>query len=179
MAKKIRSLAGLPVILSGRKLGRVAQAALSKDLKRLEGIWVDAGLGGTRFISSESIQVLGEVSILVDSPGRRRRMNERPLFRRVLTLSGERLGAVTGAEIDEMTFCVVALEITEGWWEDLLRGRRRLCSYAVNRDTEEVVADSFEKEGDFHEGRNGEGTSDRRDAWRRGGDDLRSHELED
>ena len=46
--RRIRNLIGLPVIRGGRKIGRLLQAELSEDLPRLQGVWVDCGLRGTR-----------------------------------------------------------------------------------------------------------------------------------
>ena len=50
MEKTLRALQGLPVVCAGKRVGRVAQAALSDDLRRMDGLWVDAGLGGARFV---------------------------------------------------------------------------------------------------------------------------------
>ena len=60
MEKTLRALQGLPVVCAGKRVGRVAQAALSDDLRRMDGHWVDAGLGGARFVPAEEIEVLGK-----------------------------------------------------------------------------------------------------------------------
>ena len=78
MEKTLRSLNGLPVVCAGKRIGRVAQAALSDDLTRMDGLWVDAGLGGARFVPAEAIEVLGEVSVTVDMPGKRQKMQKTP-----------------------------------------------------------------------------------------------------
>ena len=93
MEKTLQSLSGLPVVCAGKRVGRVAQAALSDDLRRMDGLWVDAGLGGARFVPSEAIEVLGAVSVTVDAPGKREKLKKRPLFRRAVTTDGARLGA--------------------------------------------------------------------------------------
>lgn len=179
MEKNLRSLNGLPVILSGKRIGRVAQAAVSDDLKHMEGIWVDAGLSGARFIGAEAIQVLGKVSVTVDSPGKRQKMHQRPLFRRVVTTSGTRLGAVVGASVDEVSFQIASLQITTGFFDDLFSGRLDIRHFTANPDTGEVIADTSIREGDCDEGRNGQGIGYRRASRRRGGNGFRYHELAD
>ena len=77
MEKTLRALQGLPVVCAGKRVGRVAQAALSDDLKRMDGLWVDAGLGGARFVPAEEIEVLGDVSVTVDAPGKREALKKR------------------------------------------------------------------------------------------------------
>ncbi len=178
MEKNLRALCGLPVVLSGRKLGRVAKASLSEDLERMEGIWVDAGLLGTRFIPSEAIQVLGEVSVTVDSPGKRERMRECALFRRAVTTDGARLGAVVGATVNDLSFQIDALIISTGVFDDLFRGRMKIRHFQTNLAGGEVIVDTQAKEG-LHERRNDQGPDHRRGAWRRGGDGLWDHEPED
>ena len=179
--KNLRALTGLPVVCHGRRVGRTLQGALSDDLKRLKGIWVSAGLGGTRWIPSEALQMLGQVAILADDPGERGRATPCPLFRRATAIDGTRLGAVTGAEIDEMTFAVTALELSRGFWDDLANGRQRVRAYTVNRETGEVLVDlAGQARGeDFDERRYDQGT-DRGDAARfGGGDGVRRDELAD
>ncbi len=187
--KSTRSLVGMPVICSGRKAGRVVQARLSDDLTRLEGVWVDSGLLGTRFIPAEHICRLGEVAVLADSRGRRRRCDQPPLLRRALTTDGVRVGAISGAEVNETTFRVEALELTKGCLDDLLRGRTRVWSFTAGADGAVIIsaadaqgADTFVllgKEGDSDEGTHSQGTDDRYAHRRFGGYALWRHELAD
>ncbi len=179
--RKARGLTGLPVVCEGRKYGRVLRAELSDDLTRMEGVWVGAGLRGARWIPSERLQLLGSVAVLSDCGGSRRRMEASRLPMRAVSTDGRRLGAVTGAEVDELSFRVTALELSEGVWDDLLRGRRRVTRYTVNRDRSEVVIDpaEYETEGVGHEERFDKGTCDGHADRRLGGDDLRRDELED
>ncbi len=58
MEKSLRSLGGLPVLCAGKRIGRVAQASLSDDLRRMDGLWVDAGLCGSRFVARRSLRCL-------------------------------------------------------------------------------------------------------------------------
>ena len=179
--RRLCTLIGMPVVCRHRRIGRLLQAELDPELTRLKGIWVGAGLRGTRFIRAESLAMLGRVAILSDSCGCRRRMTSAPLFQRAIATDGRRLGAITGAEIDELTFAVTALELSRGVWDDLLLKRERVLRYTANRETGEVIIDPAgqTREEDDDEGRHDQGT-DRGDAdRRRGGDSVRHHELED
>ena len=180
--KNIRSLINLPVICSGKKVGRVVQVRLSDDLRRLEGLWVDSGLIGTRFIPAENISRIGSVAILADDPGARRRCGEGPLFLRALTTDGVRIGAISGAEVDETTFRVEALELTKGCFDDLLRGRSRVRRFTACPASGTVIiqssgASGLQREGHANEGLHFKGPYDRRAHRRFGGDAVRHHEL--
>ena len=152
--RKLRGLMGMPVVCGGRRLGRVLRGELAEDLRQLDGIWISAGLRGTRYIPAESLELLGRVAVMAEDDGARRRMAGRPLLLRAVSTDGQRLGAVTGAEIDEVSFAVTSLELSSGLWDDLLRGRRRVTRYTVNRETGEVI---IEPDGDEREGREDEG----------------------
>lgn len=157
------------------------QAELEDDLSRLSGIWVSAGLRGARWLSAESLELLGRVAILSDGCGVRRRMRIAPLFRRATASDGTRLGAITGAWIDEISFAVTALELSRGLWDDLVTHRQRVSHFTANRETGEIIIDpaELEREGWNDEGRHDQGTG-RRDADRlSGGDGVRDDELAD
>ena len=177
----IRSLIGLPVVVSGKKIGRVVQPELSDDLTRAEGIWVDAGLCGTRFIESDRIRLIGDVAITADDAGKRKSLQSRALFRRAIGTDGCRLGAITGAEIDPLSFRIEALELSLGLWNDLLSGRERVSLFTVDRQSGNVIVERSlpERRNAVNEEWNGEridhGRADRR--FRCGG--LRDHELAD
>lgn len=179
--KTLRQMTGMPVVCRGRRVGRVMRSELSEDLTRLRGIWVSAGLRGTRWIPAEALEVLGQVAILSDSRGVRKRASFAPLLRRATATDGTRLGAVTGAEIDEVSLSVTALELSRGLWDDMLRGRQRVRGYTANRETGEVVVDiaGQAKEGWSDEGQHGEGPDHRHGDRLGGGDDVRRHELAD
>lgn len=179
--RKLRALVGMPVICGSHRIGRVIQAQLTEDLRQLKGLWIGGGLGGTRFIPSESLEMIGTVAVMSDERGKRRRMRDRPLLMRAVSTDGSRLGAVTGAEIDEISFAVRALEVSCGLWDDLMNGRARVTRYSVNPESGEVIIDPAAngREADSDEGRIDEGP-DRGHADRRlGGDGLRHHELAD
>lgn len=139
--KKIRALIGLPVIVKGKRIGRVVRCELSNDLKHLEGLWITAVVFGTRFIPCEHLGVLGQVSVTADSSGIRRKGSGTSLFRRAVGTDGTRLGAITGADIDELSFRIDALELSCGLWDDLLYGRRRIHTFALNQTDGSVIID--------------------------------------
>lgn len=177
--RKIRVLIGMPVVVNNRRIGRVVQAELSEDLRQLDGLWIDAGLRGTRFLPSDSLEMLGQVAVMADDAGRRRRCKSVPLFRRAVGTDGRRLGAVTGAEIDELSFRVEALELSRGLWDDLLYGRTRIRNFTLNRENGNVVIDlaETEKEETSNEERHDEGAHYRRADRRFRSDDVRRDEL--
>ena len=179
--RKLRGLVGMPVVCGSRRLGRVLRGELAEDLRQLDGIWISAGLRGTRYIPAESLELLGRVAVMAEDDGARRRMAGRPLLLRAISTDGQRLGAITGAEIDEVSFAVTALELSAGLWDDLLRQRQRVTRYTVNRESGEVVVEiaAEEREGIADEGRIDEGPAGWGADRRLGGDHLRGHELAD
>ena len=135
--RKLRSLTGMSVVCGSHRIGRVLQAELTGDLKQLSGIWVGAGLLGTRFIPSESLEMLGDVAVMTEDSGRRRPMRSKPLLKRAVSTDGRRMGAITGAEIDELSFAVRALELSSGLWEDLAHRRQppAAARHALHRES--------------------------------------------
>ena len=131
--RKLRSLIGMPVICRQKKIGRLMQAELSDDLRRLEGVWVDAGLKGTRYIPAEHLCLIGEMAVLTDHRGLRRRCRARTVLARAIATDGNRIGAVIGAEVDEISFLVGSLELSLGVWDDLLHGRRNIRCSSVHQ----------------------------------------------
>ena len=179
--RSLRMLIGLPVVVRQKRAGRVLQAELTEDLTRLKGIWMDAGFRGTRFIPSESLSILGRASVLSDEMGKRRSDMPGPLLRRATGLDGERLGVVTGAAIDEISFCVESIELSGSLWDDLLHGRRLVRTFTLNRENGDVIIDvaQAEKEAKKHEERHGQGTDHRCDDRRLCSNDVWHHELAD
>ena len=137
--RKLRNLIGMPVLCQRQKLGRLVQVALSDDLARLDGIWVDGGLRGTRYIPAEQLGMIGEVAVMADSRGARRKCTARPLLMRAVSTGGERIGAIVGAEVDELSFQVRALELTRGFWDDISAGRTRVERYTAQPERNIVV----------------------------------------
>ena len=146
--KSVRAIVGMNVVWGDRRIGRVAQVRLSDDLIRMEGLWVDTGLRGARYICAEHISMLGSVAVLADSPGVRRRIARRSLFRRAVSTDGRRLGAIVDAMVNEITFSVDALVLTRGFWDDLSHGRCLVTRFYADASTDSVVID----EEDIREG---------------------------
>lgn len=137
--RKLRSMTGMPVLYGGRKLGRLIQAELSGDLRRMEGIWVDCGLKGTRFITVDHLAMIGDMAVHSDDRGMRRRCSNAGLLIRAVGTDGSRIGAVVGVEIDELSFLVTALEVTHGFWDDLYTGRSRCEHFSLQEGKGEVI----------------------------------------
>lgn len=137
--RKLRNLIGMPVICEKQKIGTVIGADLSDDLRQLEGVWMDCGLPGTRYIPSDLLVMIGSVAVMTDAHGQRRRMHSKKLLYRAISTDGRRIGAITGAEIDEISFLVTALELARGLWDDLISGRDRVTDYSVSPDALEVI----------------------------------------
>lgn len=129
------------VVMDQRRVGHAAQAHLSEDLTRLEGLWIDAGLCGARYIPAEHIAMLGRVAVITDSPGARKRICQRALFRRAVSTDGRRLGAIVDAMVNEISFTVDALELSRGVWDDLMHGRGLVQHFRVDPDTGNIVVE--------------------------------------
>lgn len=127
--RRLKNLIGMPVVCRRQKIGRLIQADLSTDLTRMEGVWIDGGLTGTRYISSEHLSMIGKSVILADSRGSRRRTSVHPLLRRAVSTDGRRIGAIVGAQIDEISFLVCTLELSRGFWDDLWYGRLQIRDF--------------------------------------------------
>ncbi len=141
--RKLRNLIGMPVICEKQRIGTVVGADLSDDLKQLEGIWMDCGLPGTRYIPSDLLVMIGSVAVMTDVRGQKKRMRIKRLLYRAISTDGRRIGAITGAEIDEISFLVTALELARGIWDDLIGGRDRITDYSVAPGgTDVIVIDS-------------------------------------
>ena len=136
--RSIRSMIGLPVLMEGKPIGHLVDVELDEELKRMTGLYLDGGLSGTRRVAKEQVKLLGQVSVMVADKGQRARPKEARL-RRALTTDGSRVGAVTGALINERTQGVEALELTRGYLDDLMRGRQWIFRYAVNRTSGDVL----------------------------------------
>ncbi|MGI6239324.1 MAG: hypothetical protein ACOYI5_06835 [Christensenellales bacterium] len=137
--RSMRSLRGMRVVCEGRGIGRVVMICLSGDLKRLDGIWIDAGLKGVRFIEAERISVIGRRAVIADDAGERVRIKPHTLFVRAVSTAGRRLGAITDAQIDEVTLSVANLVLSLGYWEDFTRGEIPVSEYLYDHDNRRVV----------------------------------------
>lgn len=128
---RLMRIVGLPAILGERLVGHVERATLEADGRRLRGLMIRRGLGGARWISRDSVSVVGDVSVVLkDTPVKPPRDADFSL-QRVTDESGLTLGRVTDAWLRPDTMEITALEVTLGLFEDLTRGRLRVQNWAV------------------------------------------------
>lgn len=120
-------------------MGRVVSAELTQDMTKLRGIYVDCALRAGRFIPEQQIALLGDVAVFVRQRGRRAKLKKDMPPRRALSTDGQRLGAISGAVIDENTRDVAALVFSRGYIDDLLTGRQLIRQFMVNRESGDVV----------------------------------------
>ena len=151
--KGVKAFVGMPVILNGRRIGHAAYLTLDEGLKRVTGLRIARGLRGNRFIPAGDVALLGDVAVLVAGEGARPGAERGLNFRRATTTDGQILGAITGALIDERTLSVAALELSSGWWEDLVRGRR-YGTDGTGSPGENVILEFDGERGSEHEERN-------------------------
>ena len=131
--KEIRlgSITGLPVILNGRKIGRVEKAVLTPDGRALRGLVTRQGLGGAKWIPGEAASVLGQVSVVTAMhPGRVPRDADFS-FGSVRDTAGLHIGRVTDVFLDADTRRITALEVSLGLVEELTVGRLLAREYVV------------------------------------------------
>lgn len=136
--RSVRSMIGLPVLLEGKPIGHVVDVELDEALTQMTAVLSDGGFWGTRRIAQDRIQLLGEVSVMVDGRGERARPSAAKLRRALLT-DGRRVGAVTGVLLNERTGKVEAVELTKGYLDDMVSGRRWIFGYAVNKTSGDVL----------------------------------------
>lgn len=127
--QSLKSMRALKLVVNGKTTGRVVQGQLSDDLRRLDGVWVDAGFKGMRFIDAEHICVIGSRSVVADEPGIRLRIRPQSLFIRAVSSDGALLGAIVDAWLDETTLAVVSLSLSTGYPDLPLRGLRTIADY--------------------------------------------------
>ena len=136
---RLNSVLGLPVILRGRMIGRVERAVITRDGRSLRGLMIRRGLGGAKWIDSEQIAVLGEVSVIVDKETVRLPRDADFDLGMVKDTAGMTLGWVTDVLLNPATYRVTGLELTLGFMEELLGGRLIARSWTVIPGTDEVL----------------------------------------
>ena len=139
--KRISKIAGLVAVTekTGRRLGFVERVCLSADgqdaqglLLRLRGLFRKK-----RFVSFGNIALWGEVTVTVhavEKPPAAVRHQEDAIGLTVLSTSGERLGWVTDAFVEESSGRVLALEVSQGLVDDFSRGRIRVRDFTMRPD---------------------------------------------
>lgn len=131
------------MIMNGKRIGRALDIGVTDDLRRMTGVYVDCGLKGNRFVPSDDVNVLGDVAIVVDSEGKRSRVDGSNRIIRAVSTDGRRVGAILGLLIDEEEKCVEALELSRGYLDDLIGGRHYVRQYTVGADGDEVIIQSM------------------------------------
>lgn len=153
--KRMSKMVGLPVVMekTGKRIGRIERICLSADGQNVGGVIV-AMFGlyrRRRFIEVGNILLWGEVSLLIKSHCQiPKEFREDDTKQRVYSTEGSLLGWMTDALIDETDSRVRAIEISFGFFDDLLRGRSfvhdftlRPCGViAVLRESGELSPDS-------------------------------------
>ncbi len=139
--KSIRALGGMPVVCeeTGKKIGRVKSVFADKQLLNLTGLTVSSGFGRNAFYPRESISLLGMRAIVISGGKSAEEAGEVFSIRRAVDVSGEMIGAVTNAYLDEETLKIECLEISRDIFSDIARGRRIHRHYTVNGETGECV----------------------------------------
>lgn len=128
---RLGTVTGLPVVLSGRMMGRVEQTVLTSDGHSLRGLVVRHGIGGAKWVDSGRIRVLGDVSVIIsDKPDRLPKDADFSLTS-VKDTGGLNLGRVTDVYLNPQTFQVTALEITLGLVEEMTCGRMLAREFVV------------------------------------------------
>ena len=137
--KNARSLIGLPIVMESRELGHVSAVVLDDSLRSLSGIYFICGLAGSRRIERSELDLIGDVAVLVHGTGKKSQPPPPPLPRRALSPDGSRLGAITDAIIDEETFTIPMLELSNGYLDDLTQGRTRVGAFSVAQNGDVII----------------------------------------
>lgn len=135
--KSARSIIGLPVLVLSRVAGHATGLNIDLANRRLKGVYLTSMPFGARLIDFADIEIIGEVSIIARNAGTRSGTHEvRDI--KALAANGERIGRVTGALIDESSGRIEAVEVSRGFWEDIIYGRRWVFDYAAGSDPQGV-----------------------------------------
>ena len=135
----LKGLRGLQVMVGEKCVGRVVQGALCDSLRALDGLWLDRGVRGMRFLCAEHIRVIGAHCVVADDAGQRLKMKPRSMLLRAISTDGARLGAITDALIDEDTLEIHMLELSRGLFDDFSSGRVRIGRFSVRAGGEVVI----------------------------------------
>lgn len=136
--KRMSKIIGLAAVLhgTGRRIGLVERVCLSADGQDLAGLVLRLyGLTRRkRFVPFGNISLWGEVAVAVKEHEKLPLLMKRQddvLNLTVLDTSGERLGWVTDALIEEGSGQICALEISQGIVDDFTRGRIRVRDFTM------------------------------------------------
>ena len=138
---------------TGRRMGLVEHVALSADGQDVQGLILQRRglLRRKRYVPFQSIALWGEKTVSVTAEERiPKSVRKTPDIEglRVLDTSGERLGWVTDALVEETTGRVLALEVSRGYVDDFISGRIRVRDFTMRLGgvvavTEEAGGEGF------------------------------------
>lgn len=146
---RLSNIAGLTAVAdgTGRRLGLVERAVLKQDGQDAEGLILrmNGFMRRRRFVPYNSIVLWGEVTVVVtaaETLSRRVPRREDVVGRHVLDTSGERLGWVTDALLEEATGRVLALEVSGGFLDDFVSGRTFVRDFTMRPNGVVAVTES-------------------------------------
>lgn len=128
---RLGRILGLPAVMGARVVGHVERAVPDETGKHLTGFVIRRGLGGAKWADAASVEVLGDVSLILRSCPERHHREKAYTISSVKDESGLTLGRVTDWWISRDTLDVTALEISLGPLEDLRRGRCTIRRWTV------------------------------------------------
>lgn len=128
---RLGRILGLPAVMGARVVGHVERAVPDETGKHLTGFVIRRGLGGAKWADAASVEVLGDVSLILRSRPARHHREKAYTISSVKDESGLTLGRVTDWWISRDTLDVTALEISLGPLEDLRRGRCTIRRWTV------------------------------------------------
>lgn len=128
---RLGRILGLPAVMGARVMGHVERAIPDETGKHLTGFVIRRGLGGAKWADAGTIEVLGDVSLILRSRPERHHREKAYAISAVKDESGLTLGRVTDWWISRDTLDITALEISLGPIEDLRRGRRTIRSWTT------------------------------------------------
>lgn len=134
----LKGLRGSPVMVGEKCVGRVVQGALCDSLQALDGLWLDRGVRGLRFLCAEHIQVIGRHCVVADDTGQRLKMKPRSMLLRAVSTEGVRLGAIADAAFDETSLAVKHLILYRSWM-DAFRGGIPVTAFCRDLDSDRVI----------------------------------------
>ena len=129
--KRMARILGLPAVLGGHLVGHVERAVLDREGRQLRGLVIRRGLGGAKWADAATVEVLGDVSLILRSRPERHHRDKTVSISAVKDESGLTLGRVTDWWISRDTLDIAALEISLGPIEDLRRGRCTIRSWTI------------------------------------------------
>lgn len=134
---RLGSMTGLPVVLTGRMMGRVEQAVLTRDGRALRGIVVRHGLGSARWVDNADVRIIGGVSVIVGRKPCKLPGDADFSLSGVNDTGGMHLGYVTDVYLNPVTRRVTALEVSLGPAESWRCGRMLARDYVVKPTPED------------------------------------------